>query len=328
MKSQFIKNLLQSTVLLVVCLFHSACIDTYGVRQIEGEKIKLEADKRRVEREIESLTKKIEANTERVAKAKELQSSVDAAILSKSESQKAVEKLEQEYLAKLSMLRACEKSFRTKIPIKAGDSFEKLTLPSGRIFEGVTVREIKDAGFSIAHSAGFTNIPFSEMPESFTSQFVMPPPAVMTGIDPLDVFGKKPDSLMGDEERRRLTDMARNLEQEAAENERKERQLALESEQAERDAKRAAEDAMRAKAEQERTKIRKRQDEIDAQITQLNARISQLNSGKSDLQRRWSSSRIKQNQTDQAKMLGEYDSKIKALNETIAALRTQRSQLN
>lgn len=230
--------------------------------------------------------------------------------------------LENSMFEKAGLAESYKQKFRPKSiapQTKLGD----LTLTQGTSYKSVVVKETTSTHLSISHAGGFSQIPFTVLPDSIRSQISTPPAELEPAPNPADVIARKPDSIKSDSEHAAERDRAIQ-EQE------KMRSEAL----AKSEAERAERSKMLAERDRQIDEDRKAWDKynseiasVDTQIRALEMKIANLEREKLNMEYANQTGSVKLARADFIKKLRPFEDQIKALRSQLVEQQAKRAGL-
>lgn len=230
--------------------------------------------------------------------------------------------METALLEKAGLIEAYKSKFEPKtIPseTKLGD----LTLPNGTVYKEVTVKESTATHLNIAHSGGFSQIPYAELPDTMKSRIVVAPIEAAVIPNPRDIFLRKPVSIKS------AADHAADRQRAVEEQERARQEYLAKGEAERAENLRKVEERNKADAEY---RVRmdaysKEVNALDGQISTIETQISAVERQKSEMEYANSFGTVRLARADFIKKLKPFDTKIQELNAQIAELREKKSRL-
>jgi len=230
--------------------------------------------------------------------------------------------MESTMLENSGLIQAYKSKFQPKtIPNETnlGDLF----LPNGVAYKGVVVKASTATHLNIAHSAGFSQIPFTELPDAVKSRIVVAPVEISALPNPSDVIARKPVSIKSEadyaaDRQRAIDDQDRARGEVIAKNE---------AERAEIIRKRAEMEQRDADFRQSMDAYVKELASIDGQIRKFQSEIVSLERQRSDMEFANSTGTVRLARADFVKKLKPFDDKIQELNGQIGLLQGKKSRL-
>ena len=308
-------------ILAVFVATFVGCLDTYSVAELKVEKEQHLGSISENESEIKQLKieeRELEVKAEEALKAKK---GIGKILAEKRVVQDEIEDFEQLLRNEMSVIEACQDSFRIKIKIKLGEKFEVIKLKGGKALKGATFKGfLNGRELKFSHSGGVGVFPISEMPEMIAKHLVLPPVKPMSEVDPALIFSRKPDSLKsrGQLEKERENGRAANA---------RDRDLAYKKEQEEYDQRN---EKLKSEREAERNKLKLRQ----AKLSEFREKIREHKSvyaahvqAYSDQKLEWQRMKIAPAQADRQKIINSYTSKGRKMAKKISILESEYNAL-
>lgn len=230
--------------------------------------------------------------------------------------------METTMLEKAGLIEAYKSKFEPK-SIPNETNLGDLLLPNGFAYKGVVVRASTATHLNIAHSAGFSQIPFTELPDTLKSRIVVAPVETAALPNPRDVIARKPVSIKSEadyaaDRQRAIDEQERERAEVIAKNEAERAEIIRE--QAEREERDAA-------FRQSMDTYMKESASIDVQIRKFQSEISSLERQRSNMEFANSTGTVRIAKADFVKKLKPFDDKIQELNAQIGALQGKKSKL-
>jgi len=237
--------------------------------------------------------------------------------------------MESTMLENAGLIQAYKSKFEPKtIPNETnlGDLF----LPNGVAYKDVVVKASTATHLNIAHSAGFSQIPFTELPDAVKSRIVVAPVEVSALPNPSDVIARKPLSIKSEgdyaaDRQRAIDDQDRARGEVIAKNEAERAEMIRE--QAERLREQAEREQRDADFRQSMDAYMKESASIDGQIRKVQSEIFSLERQRSDMEFANSTGSVRLARADFVKKLKPFDDKIQELNAQIGVLEGMNSRL-
>ncbi len=182
-------------LLIPLLLTLGGCSDPYELRELKKDRDGIIRSIERYQEEADKAELRIVKLEEDAQGAKSLQEGIAAAMALKSSDEKEIEGFEAELKQTLSLLRACQKSFRIKITLEKGTKFESLKLKNGKLLTNVVLKNFTPQTINLSHSAGVGSFPLEQMPDMIAKHYRLPPSKPISSLDLATILARKPDSL-------------------------------------------------------------------------------------------------------------------------------------
>ena len=241
--------------------------------------------------------------------------------------------MESTMLENAGLIQAYKSKFEPKtIPNETnlGDLF----LLNGFAYKGVVVKASTATHLNIAHSAGFSQIPFTELPDAVKSRIVVAPVEISALPNPSDVIARKPVSIKSEadyaaDQQRAIDEQDRARGEMIAKNEAERSEMIArnEAERAEIIREQAEREERDAAFRQSMDAYMKESASIDGQIRKVQSEISSLERQRSNMEFANSTGTVRIAKADFVKKLKPFDDRIQELNAQIGALQGKKSKL-
>lgn len=272
---------------------------------------KLEAEKKEFEKEFERAQPAVKSLASRESMLAEIRELIGG-----------LATMENAMLEKAGLIDAYKATFKPK-SIPNETNLGDLVLPNGTAYKSVVVKESTETHLNIAHSGGFSQVPFHELPEGIKAQIVSAPIESAVVPNPRDVISRKPSSIKSEAEHASERQRAIQLEQQA-----REAQIAkIEADRAETLRKEEERDKSDAAYRQNLEVYAKELGAIDEQIKVITSQISSLENQKSDMEYANTYGKVRLARADFIKKLKPFDDQIQELNAQIARLQSKKASL-